>query len=192
MRGPLIALLAFSVTTSLIVEVPVARAAQSEAHRSEGEKGSQLRGTIIDGLFTTGYSRGCDAQPDCFAWVTAGCPPELARIDPAWHTSIAAVASRAGTARAFEVRLGSGASVMIGGVVVQFWTEGCVELPPAWESWNCSYGGVSDPECTTKQRIIAGARLGREWTRTTFSIPKRATWMTVSAHDNLNLQWTLQ
>lgn len=145
-----------------------------------GSREASLSGTIIDGLFTTGYAMGCLGTPDCTAWVAAGCPAHLAGIDPAKHTSIVSVATRAGTSRVFEVRRGTGESILLGGVKVQFWTNGCTELQ------------TSSHSASSTARMVNGIRLGRHWTRETLVIPDSATWMTVSANDNLNIEWTLQ
>lgn len=165
---------------------------QAGSHTVAGAGGaiagtSTRSGTIIDGVFTTGPAVGCGLQPDCAAWLAAGCSAALAGVDPAWHASIVDVTDRAGTSARFAIARGVGESVILGGVVVQFWTAACTELPGSWSSfWDCH-----GPPCYSEARYLAGARFGRERVRTTLSIPERAAWMTISAKDNLNLDWTL-
>lgn len=199
-RTALEALLAVAIGVGLVVNVPTADAggltsagrepevsSASTGLSGTGSSEASLSGTIIDGLFTTGYAMGCLGTPDCTAWVAAGCPAHLAGIDPAGHTSIVSVATRAGTSRVFEVRRGTGESILLGGVKVQFWTKDCTELHPSWHSVYDCHGA-----CSSEARTIDGISIGREWTRTTLSIPARAAWMTVSANDNLNIRWTLR
>jgi hypothetical protein len=174
------------------VPAPAAAAGTPSTSLATGDAGvAPLSGTIIDGVFTTSPAVGCHVAPDCAAWAAAGCPGALAGVDPALHASIVAVEGRAGTPRAFEVRRGTGESILLGGVEVQFWTNRCTEIQPSWNSfWDCRL----DPACSSKRRYVDGTGLyiGREWVRTTLSIPAGSAWMTVSANDNLNIDWTLR
>ena len=141
-------------------------------------------GTIIDGVFTTGPASSCTFQADCALWVARGCPADQSAVNPSLHAAIVDVRDRAGTTSAFEIRNGAGQGVIIGGVFVQYWTTGCDRLEPQWRSFYDCEG----PPCDSER----GGPLGlRERTWTTLSIPASAAWMTISANDNLNIDWTL-
>lgn len=171
------------------VAAPVHALTRPSAHGPAAA--TTLSGTIVDGTFTTASAMSCALQPDCAVWLAAGCPSALAGIDPAWHASIVGVADRAGTPRVFEVRRGTGESVILGGVVVEFWTSDCTTLEPSWSSfwgpWNCEY-----PACGSEPRYLENLRLGSERAWATLRIPAEAAWMTISANDNLNVVWTLE
>lgn len=205
MRKALVGLLAICVGAGLAVNLPPAEARDvtprapefgslattrsSQTQTNRAARDGSISGTIVDGIFTTGPAVGCELAPDCAAWRAAGCPGALAGVDPAWHASIVSVRERAGTARAFEVRRGRGESLLLGGVVVQFWTRSCTPLGRPWSSfWSCRL----DPACSSQRRYANGLRLGSEWVRTTLVIPSGAAWMTVSANDNLNIRWSLR
>lgn len=145
-------------------------------------------GTIVDGVFTTGPAIGCGVQPDCAAWLVAGCPAAVAGLEASWHAAIVPVGADAGEERRFVIRRGRGESVIFGGVVVEFWTRGCDLLPGSWRSFYDCF----PPACSERHRELMGMRLGVDRMRTTLHIPDGAAFMTISANDNLNIVWSLR
>ena len=155
--------------------------------------GEPLRsGTILGGVFTTTYPAPCvprSVVPECHAWHASGCNPALAGRNPSWLMSIENVADLAdgSTWRRFQasptksVPGGVGLGLAAGGVVVQFWTSDCQEVPTG--PWRYFRGD--------------GARTSSYlWTRangnyTDLEVPLGATWITVLGMENLNISWSL-
>ena len=114
------------------------------------------------------------ANPECRLWLESDCDPALAGREPAVTASIQEVSDLADgrTTRTFEWD----AMENHGGVVVQLWNADCTEIPGSeWRSVN------RQNRCCT-------------WTnelRTSFVIPSRATWLTVTTNDTVRVQWTL-
>lgn len=146
------------------IAAPLAADAGSKPTRS---------GTIVSGILTTSPAWDCSFVPDCRAWIQTGCDPALTGRDPAWLTSIEDVAELADgkKQRTFEIREGEPAGAVLGGVVVQFWRDSCVEVG-RWHSYD-----------------VATSQF---WFRTTFKIPSGVRWMTVTGNDNVNIVWTLR
>jgi len=144
-------------------------------------------GTIIDGVFTTGPAGRCTFQADCIAWRASGCSETFADVPVAAHTAVVDVRDRAGSERTLQIERGDGASLIIGGVFVEYWSGFCVKLEPEWRSF---YDCVA-PTCTAEPVTTGVVRVGRERVTATLQIPPSAAWMTISANDNLNLDWSL-
>ena len=116
------------------------------------------------------------ANPECRIWLDSGCDPELAGREPAVTASIEDISDLAdgATIRTFEWDAPPEADH--GGVVVQLWNADCTEIGGTeWRSVNrrgscCSW---------TQERT------------TTFVVPRRATWMTVTTNDTVDVRWTL-
>ncbi len=134
-------------------------------------------GTIVSAVYTTSTAMDCQWLPDCRAWLESHCNPALTGRDPAWLTSIVDVADLADgtTPRVFEyrdVRRGGPPGANMGGVMVQFWREGCTEIPSSrWDPWD---------DVTWE----------KSW-GTTLAVPSGAKWMTVGGNDSINFVWTL-
>ena len=163
-------LIMFMVLGLIAGLVATAKAKKAEPVRS---------GTIVSGVYVTGPLGGCDMMPDCRAWLESTCNPALTGHDPSWLSSIRDVADLADgrTKRVFRWGAGDPAGLRMGGIVVQFWTEGCTEITDAdWYSWEDSGG----PNCCSSK------------VRTVLRVPADAQWMTVSGStDNLHIVWTL-
>jgi hypothetical protein len=146
----------------------------------EAAGGEPVRsGTIVSGVYVTGPLGDCRWMPDCRAWLESDCNEALTGHDPAWLSSIVDVADLADgtTKRVFRWGPGDPVGLQMGGIVVQFWTEGCTEITSAdWYSWEDSRGANC---CSSKMRTI-------------LRVPTDAKWMTVSGStDNLHIVWAL-
>jgi len=163
-----------------------AAALPSPVRADETRSGTILTGTepSANAEWHTLRDLGCHAAVDCVAWITSGCDPALAGMNPGVQSSIVDVSDLADgtTTRVFSSR----SAALWGGdyTVVQFWnrrTAGgltfCTEVPNSksseWHCWNPS------AEC-------------RGFHERALRVPVTANWMTVTtARDSVHTTWTL-
>lgn len=119
---------------------------------------------------------GCEATPECLAWVRSGCEPALAGRDVAVTSSIENVAGLRGTHRTFQFgQAHPGGGLAWGGVEIQFWRRDCTEIRGrGWASWHSWYDE------------------SLSWHSAELRIPAAARWMTVTgSQDTVHIRWTL-
>jgi hypothetical protein len=118
-------------------------------------------GPVRSGTIVSGHSGlhhdvllGCEAAPDCRAWVARDCDPALTGRDPAFVTSIEDVAGLATVSSLWRFEHAPGAAAYAD---VQFWRDDCTEIIGA--RWGSGQRGASY-----------------------LAIPRSAKWMTVTGY----------